>query len=184
MNLANDFDGRVAAITGAARGIGATTARLLASRGAAVAILNRNLIAAQEVAEEIAAAGGRAIALDVDVANEEAVASAFEAVVSQLSGVDILIVNHTLHPCGAVLDTEPFEWRLSIDTNLGVYLCIRAALGSMIERGGGVVIGLGSDCVVRSLRRCRVRRLQGGDHRADPVRRDRLRGAGDPRECP
>ena len=153
MNLANDFDGRVAAITGAARGIGATTARLLASRGAAVAILDRNLIAAQEVAEEIAAAGGRAIALDVDVANEEAVASAFEAVVSQLSGVDILIVNHTLHPCGAVLDTEPFEWRLSIDTNLsGAYLCIRAALGSMIERGGGVVIGLGSDCVVRSCR--------------------------------
>lgn len=153
MTLDNEFDGRVAAVTGAARGIGAATARLLAARGAAVAILDRNLPAAQGVADAIAADGGQAIALVADVTDEQAVAAAFANVASELGGVDILVVNHTLHPCGPVLDTEPFEWRLSIDTNLGgAYLCIRAALPSMIERGGGVVIGLGSDCVVRSCR--------------------------------
>jgi NAD(P)-dependent dehydrogenase (short-subunit alcohol dehydrogenase family) len=151
MTSAPDLHDRVAVITGAARGIGAATATLLADRGATVALLDRDRNGIEAVAANINAAGGRALGLQVDVVEREAVDAAFARVLSEYDRVDILVINHTMHACGSLTDTEPFEWELTMSTNIGgAYLCARAALGSMVARGRGVIVGLGSDCVIRS----------------------------------
>jgi NAD(P)-dependent dehydrogenase (short-subunit alcohol dehydrogenase family) len=149
----SDLGGRVAVITGAARGIGAATAKLLSDRGAAVALLDRDEEGARREAAAIKGGGGSAIALPADVASHDAVRDAFARVTETHGGVDILIINHTLHACGPVTETDPVEWDLTMATNVGgAFLCTRAALPSMIARGGGVIVGLGSDCVIRSCR--------------------------------
>jgi NAD(P)-dependent dehydrogenase (short-subunit alcohol dehydrogenase family) len=150
---APEFHGRVAVITGAARGIGAATATLLAECGACVALLDRDERGVQAVAAEIMAAGGRTLAICADVADGDAVEASFARVQRECGGVDILVVNHTVHACGSVTDTQPFEWEETMVTNVGgAYLCARAALASMVARGGGAIVGLGSDCVIRSCR--------------------------------
>jgi NAD(P)-dependent dehydrogenase (short-subunit alcohol dehydrogenase family) len=148
-----EFEGKVAVLTGAARGIGAGTAELLASRGAAVALLDRNGDGVEAVAKNIEAAGGRALAQQVDLSEPEQIESSFAELLEWGGGVDILIINHTVHACGAVLDTELFEWELTFAANLtGAFMCSKLSLPSMIERGGGNVIALGSDCAIRSCR--------------------------------
>jgi 2-keto-3-deoxy-L-fuconate dehydrogenase len=149
----SEFEGCVAVVTGAARGIGAVTAALLAERGAAVVLLDRDESGVQAAAAAIEAAGGRALGLCVDVADSAAVETAFARVLKEHGRCDILVVNHTVHACGSVTDTEPLEWDLTMATNVGgAYLCARAVLPSMAARGSGVVVGLGSDCVLRSCR--------------------------------
>jgi NAD(P)-dependent dehydrogenase (short-subunit alcohol dehydrogenase family) len=149
----SDFQDRVAAVTGAARGIGAVTAALLAERGAAVVLLDRDRQGVEAAAAGIAASGGRALGLCVDVADASAVDAAFARVLGEHGRCDILVVNHTVHACGSVTETEPLEWDLTMATNVGgAYLCARAVLPSMAARGSGVVVGLGSDCVLRSCR--------------------------------
>ena len=144
---------RVAVITGAARGIGAVTAALLAERGANVVLLDRDARGAGTAAAEIEAAGGRALGLCADVADRGAVDGAFARVLREFGECDILVLNHTLHACGSVTDTEPFEWEETMASNVGgAFLCARAVLPTMIARGGGVLVGLGSDCVLRSCR--------------------------------
>jgi NAD(P)-dependent dehydrogenase (short-subunit alcohol dehydrogenase family) len=148
-----ELDGKVAVLTGAARGIGAGTAELLAERGATVALVDRDEAGIREVAERIESAGGKALALRADLSEMAQIEAAFAEVLDWSGGTDILILNHTLHACGPVLDTELLEWQLNMDVNLtGAFMCARLALPSMIERGGGVVVALGSDCVIRSCR--------------------------------
>jgi len=148
-----EFAGKVAIVTGAGRGIGETTARLLAARGAKVALLDRHGDGVAAIAAEVSAGGGEAVGVQVDVTDAAAVTEAVGTVTGRWGGVDVLVANHTLHPCGGVLDTEPFEWDLSLQTNVGgTYLMARAVLPSMIARGGGAIVGLGSDCAVRSCR--------------------------------
>lgn len=153
MTTGGEYDGRVAIVTGAAQGIGATTAGLLASRGARVALVDRNGAGAESVAQEIQADGGTAIAIQCDVSDAHAVGAAFDQIHSELEGVDVLVANHTLHGGGAILDTDAVEWDLQVAVNLrGTYLCVRCALPSMIDRGGGAIVAMGSDCVIRSCR--------------------------------
>jgi NAD(P)-dependent dehydrogenase (short-subunit alcohol dehydrogenase family) len=153
MSSVLELDDRVAVVTGAARGIGAATASLLAERGATVVLLDRDGRGVEALAAEIAAAGGRALGLHADVADREAVDGAFARVLGEYGRCDVLVVNHTVHACGSVTDTEPFEWELTMAANVGgAYLCARAALPSMVARGGGAIVGLGSDCVIRSCR--------------------------------
>lgn len=149
----SELHDRVAVVTGAARGIGSVTATLLAERGATVVLLDRDERGVEAAAAEIGAAGGRALGVCADVASRDAVEGAFARVLREFGGCDILVVNHTVHACGSVTDTEPFEWDLTMATNVGgAYLCARAALPAMVARGGGVLVGLGSDCVLRSCR--------------------------------
>ena len=149
----SELDDRVAVITGAARGIGAVTATLLAERGATVVLLDRDAGGVETAATAIGAAGGRALGLCADVASREAVAAAFGRVLRELGGCEILVLNHTVHACGSVTDTEPFEWEETMASNVGgAFLCARAALPSMVARGSGVLVGLGSDCVLRGCR--------------------------------
>src|SRR5687768_1418372 len=95
--LTPSFGGKVAFITGAGAGFGRDFSHAFAAAGAAVAVTDISLEAAQETANQVKAAGGQAIALRCDVADELEVKATVAAITGQLGGVDILINNAGLH---------------------------------------------------------------------------------------
>jgi NAD(P)-dependent dehydrogenase (short-subunit alcohol dehydrogenase family) len=118
--VADDFDGLVAVVTGGGSGIGLATARLLAARGARVAVLDL---------DPAAAAAGGAVALVADVADEGSVRAAVAAAAGRLGGVDVLVNNAGVGAVGTVEDNPYEEWRRVLDVNLlGVVRTTRAAL--------------------------------------------------------
>ncbi|MFN2645969.1 MAG: 3-hydroxybutyrate dehydrogenase [Burkholderiales bacterium] len=142
MNLRN----KVAIVTGAASGIGKEIALRYAREGAKVAIADLNLQAAQAVAGEIARTGGAALAVAMDVTNEEQVNAAVAAVVREWNGVDVLVSNagiQIVHP----IEEFPFaEWKKMLAIHLdGAFLTTRAVLPHMQRSGrGGSIIYMGS----------------------------------------
>jgi NAD(P)-dependent dehydrogenase (short-subunit alcohol dehydrogenase family) len=125
MNLL-DLKGKTAVVTGAAKGIGKTTAALLEQAGAKVARI------------DIEDAPG---CIRADVADEAAVAKAF----AQIDGVDILVNNAGVAVRKTAFDITADEWDRVIDVNVrGSFLCARAAARSMKERGGGAIVNLAS----------------------------------------
>jgi NAD(P)-dependent dehydrogenase (short-subunit alcohol dehydrogenase family) len=146
----SELDGHVIVVTGGARGIGEATARLLAERGAAVAILDRDGDAAERVAGSI---GEAATAVAVDVTEEARVGEAVAAVAERLGPPTGLVVNHTVHGCGDVLETSAAEWELTLAVNLtGAFHCVKAVLPHMLAAGRGSIVCISSDCAVRSCR--------------------------------
>jgi NAD(P)-dependent dehydrogenase (short-subunit alcohol dehydrogenase family) len=131
---------RIALITGASRGIGAATARLLAERGHDVAInYARNAAAAEQVAAEVRARGRRALLVRADVADEAAVLAMFEAVDQGLGRITTLINNAGIVDMKARLDemsTARFKRMLDVNV-LGTLLCSREAVKRMSTRHGG-----------------------------------------------
>lgn len=138
--------GKVALVTGGGRGIGAATARLLADRGAAVAVAARTKEEVGAVAEEIRAAGGEAMPVVMDVADEDSVSEAFEKVHAELGPTTILINNAgTPGVPLPVAATKPEDWRRSFEVNVtGTFLCTRAVLPGMISANWGRIINVSS----------------------------------------
>jgi len=131
---------RIALITGASRGIGAATARLLAERGHDVAInYARNAAAAEAVAAEVRALGCRALLVRADVADEDAVVAMFEAVDRGLGRLTALVNNAGIVDMKARLDEmSAARFRRMLDVNvLGTLLCSREAVKRMSTRHGG-----------------------------------------------
>ncbi len=135
-----------ALVTGAASGIGKEIARVFAREGAKVAIADLNLEGANATVQEIEAAGGQALAVAMDVANEESVTAGVAAVVEVFGGVDILVSNAGIQIVHRLEDFSYAEWKRMIAIHLdGAFLTTRACLPHMYRSGrGGSVIYMGS----------------------------------------
>jgi len=141
-----DLSGRTAIVTGASRGLGEITARLLARAGANVALAARSQEDIARVAADIRASGGSAEAFPCDVAIHDEVAALVAATESRFGAVDILVNNAgVIDPIAFIADSNPEEWGRLIDINVkGVYHGMRAALPGMLARGSGTIVTVGS----------------------------------------
>jgi len=143
--MSKQLEGKVAAITGASSGIGEATAIALAEAGAAVALGARRLDRIEALAERIGAAGGRAIAFEVDVSDEQAANAFVSAAHKQLGGLDVLVNNAGVMLLGPVDGADTDQWRQMLDVNLlGLLYCTHAALPLMTAGGGGHVVNVSS----------------------------------------
>lgn len=129
--------GQVALVTGAASGIGAGVAKALGAAGASVAInYVTNPEAAEAVAAEVQALGGKAMTLKADVSNEEEVRGMFRALFAAWGTIDILVNNAGLQKDASFTDMTLAQWNTVIGVNLtGMFLCAREASREMIRRG-------------------------------------------------
>jgi len=137
---------RVALVTGASRGIGRATAEYLAAQGYAVAVnYASSRDAAEQLAEAVVASGGKALAVQADVGDPEAVGAMFDTVGADLGAVEVLVNNAGITKDGLLLRMGPDQWDDVIETNLrSVYLCTKAALRGMLRARWGRVISLSS----------------------------------------
>ena len=127
------LDGTVALVTGASSGIGEATARLLAERGAAVAIVARRKDRLKQLGAQIEAKGGRALVIDADVTDRARATAAVEQTVAKLGRLDILVNNAGVMLLGPIADAPPEEWERMVDLNLkGLLYCAQAALPHLL----------------------------------------------------
>ena len=138
--------GKVAIVTGAAKGQGEGVARRFAAEGARVALLDVLDEVGKRTAEAIERAGGEAIFLHCDVSRQGDVAAAVEESVERFGGLDILYNNAAIVTYGRkVADLSVEDWDRTIGVNLrGPFLCAKYALPHLISRGGGSIINVSS----------------------------------------
>jgi 3-oxoacyl-[acyl-carrier protein] reductase len=145
------FTGKSAIVTGAASGIGRAIAQRLAGEGGAVAVADANEANAIRVRDEIAAAGGRAIAIKADVTRPEEVAAMVAAALSFFGRLDILVSNAGIGGMHPFLDETLAHWNRVLAVNLtGVFLCGQAAARAMRDTGGGRIVNIASVSGVRA----------------------------------
>jgi NADP-dependent 3-hydroxy acid dehydrogenase YdfG len=143
--MAGSLEGRRVAITGASSGIGAATAELLAGEGAAVAIGARRKDRLAELESRISDAGGTAIALPVDVADEASARAFVEGAAERLGGLDGLVNNAGVMLLGPIDGADTEHWRRMVDVNvLGLLYCTHAALPILRDGGGGDIVNISS----------------------------------------
>ncbi|MEU4417029.1 SDR family NAD(P)-dependent oxidoreductase [Nocardia salmonicida] len=140
------FQGRIALVTGGSRGIGRATVRLLAARGAAVAVNYRqDEDAAKSVVAEVVAAGGVAIAIGADVSDPEQVHAMVSQVVDELGGLHILVNNAGIARNGLLYDMEPADWIAVMQVNFGgVFNTTKAVLDRFMAQRDGVIVNVSS----------------------------------------
>ncbi|AUT71745.1 MULTISPECIES: 3-hydroxybutyrate dehydrogenase [Paraburkholderia] len=137
---------KVALVTGAASGIGEQCARKLASLGAAVVIADLNLENAQKVASSIVEGGGKAIAVSMDVTNEEAVNAGIERAVKELGSIDVLVSNAGIQIVAPIEEYAFSDWKKMLAIHLdGAFLTTKAAIKHMYDsKRGGSIVYMGS----------------------------------------
>ncbi len=139
------LENRVALVTGAGRGIGAATARRLASEGAAVTVADIDADVADEVAGEIRAQGGRALGMSCDVSRSADVAALVKRTVEEFGKLDILVTCAGLIRDNLVHKMTEEDWDLVIDTHLkGSFLCAQAAQAVMVKQHFGRIVLISS----------------------------------------
>lgn len=137
---------KTAVITGGGGGIGGATSVRFAQEGARVAVLDRNLEAAQAVVRRITGEGGAALALECDITNRASVDAAVAQVTGQLGPIDVLINNAGWDVFSPFMKTRPEQWEKIIAINLtGALHMHHAVLPGMIERRQGRIVNIASD---------------------------------------
>jgi NAD(P)-dependent dehydrogenase (short-subunit alcohol dehydrogenase family) len=144
--------GKIAIVTGAARGQGAAVAREFAAEGAAVALLDVLDEAGRAVADDITRRGGQACFLHCDLSEEEDVRRAVEGTVARFGGLDVVYNNAAVIAYfRKIADLPTAEWDRTLAVNLrGPFLCAKYALPHLVARGGGVVLNVSSHGAVQA----------------------------------
>ena len=140
-----DLTGKVAVVTGGNTGLGEAFAKALSEVGASVAVAARTHERSEIVATEISAAGGRGVAVDLDVTDPESVRAMIGAVNEQLGTIDVLVNNAGVcyHRPAAEVPRE--EWLNTFEVNVhGLWHCAQAVGRQMIDNGGGAIVNIGS----------------------------------------
>ncbi|HWV26112.1 MAG TPA: 3-oxoacyl-ACP reductase FabG [Aeromicrobium sp.] len=136
---------RTAIVTGAARGIGAATAKRLASDGMQVGVLDLNAEQAQPVADEINAAGGKAIALGADVSDSDAVEAAVEKVAAELGAPTVIVNNAGIIRDNLLFKMTVDDWDTVMAVHLrGAFNTVKHAQKYMVEAKFGRIVNLSS----------------------------------------
>jgi NAD(P)-dependent dehydrogenase (short-subunit alcohol dehydrogenase family) len=144
------FDGKVAVVTGAARGLGRDYAEHFAADGAAVVLADVDADRAEAAAKALADRGARAHAVAVDITDESSALDLVGATVGRFGGLDLLVNNAALwgdleHMADGVLDTPVDYFRRVVDVNLtGAFVVSKAAVPAMRERGSGRIVNVSS----------------------------------------
>ena len=140
------LDGKVALITGASRGIGRAIALRLAQAGAKVVVSSRKIENVQPVADEVEAAGGKALAVQAHVGRTDEVAALVARTVETFGRVDVAVNNAATNPhFGPLLTAEEWQWDKILDTNLkSVFRVCKAVVPHMEAQGGGKIINTAS----------------------------------------
>jgi 3-oxoacyl-[acyl-carrier protein] reductase len=139
------LEGRVALVTGASQGIGQACALALARQGASVALAARNQQKLEEVAGQIAAAGGKAAVFAMDVAEEEQIKSGIKSALAHFGKIDILVNNAGITRDQLVMRMKRADWDAVLSTNLtSAYLSTQQVIGSMLKQRWGRIINITS----------------------------------------
>jgi NADP-dependent 3-hydroxy acid dehydrogenase YdfG len=132
--MAERLDGTVALVTGASSGIGAATARALAGHGAAVALVARRADRLEQLATELADAGGRAFAIEADITEQHQAVGAVERTVAELGRLDTVVNNAGVMLNGPIVGAPLEEWDRMVDLNVsGLLYIAHAALPHLLE---------------------------------------------------
>jgi 3-oxoacyl-[acyl-carrier protein] reductase len=141
----NRFDGRIALVTGASRGIGEAIARRLAAEGAQVIAAARTVDALERLVGEIASAGGKATALRMDVSDGASIEEAAKVALERHGGIDVLVNNAGVTEDNLILRMSREAWDRVLATNLtGAFLLTQAIVKSMVRKRYGRIVNVTS----------------------------------------